>query len=54
MGTPFDFFDPRSHTDSAAVSEAARANRRLLREALGVAGFVDFRVSGASVGSAWP
>ncbi|MFG2877093.1 M15 family metallopeptidase [Streptomyces sp. NPDC048337] len=41
MGTPFDFFDPRSHTDSPAVSEAARANRRLLRETLGEAGFVN-------------
>ncbi|MFD9411724.1 M15 family metallopeptidase [Streptomyces sp. NPDC059989] len=41
MGTAFDFFDPRSHTDSPAVSEAARANRRLLRDALGDAGFVN-------------
>lgn len=41
MGTAFDFFDPRSHTDSPAVSEAARANRRLLRDELGSVGFVN-------------
>ncbi|MEU8775619.1 M15 family metallopeptidase [Streptomyces sp. NPDC048606] len=43
MGTPFDFFGPPSHTDSGAVSEAARANRRLLRGVLGGAGFVNLR-----------
>lgn len=41
MGTAFDFFGPRSHTDSPAVSEAARANRRLLGKVLGRAGFVN-------------
>ncbi|WP_251056793.1 M15 family metallopeptidase [Streptomyces sp. ISL-94] len=40
MGTSFDFFGPRSHTDSPAVPAAARANRRLLHAALGDAGFV--------------
>lgn len=39
MGTPFDFFDPRSATDSREVSARARANRRLLRQAMAAAGF---------------
>ncbi|MFD3547775.1 M15 family metallopeptidase [Streptomyces sp. NPDC058655] len=41
MGTAFDFFGPLSHTDSAAVSPAARAHRDLLRQALGEQGFVN-------------
>jgi D-alanyl-D-alanine dipeptidase len=39
MGTPFDFFDERSHTDSREVPAAAAANRRLLREVLERHGF---------------
>jgi len=39
MGTPFDFFDERSHGDSADVSAEARENRRLLREVMGRRGF---------------
>lgn len=39
MGTPFDFFDPRSHADAPDVSAEARENRRLLREAMGRRGF---------------
>lgn len=31
MGTPFDLFDERSHTDAASVSPAAQHNRRWLR-----------------------
>ncbi|MET9698719.1 M15 family metallopeptidase [Streptomyces sp. NPDC006529] len=41
FGTPFDFFDPLSHTDSAAVTGAARENRRFLRRVLGERGFVN-------------
>jgi len=39
MGTPHDFFDPRSHTDSADVSPEARANRRRLRDVMQRHGF---------------
>jgi len=39
MGTPFDFFDPRSRADAADVSPEARENRRLLREAMTRRGF---------------
>ncbi|MFD3780148.1 M15 family metallopeptidase [Streptomyces sp. NPDC058612] len=41
MGTPFDLFGPRSHTDSPAVPPAARANRLLLLRALRAQGFVN-------------
>uniref|UniRef100_A0AAU2JLW0 D-alanyl-D-alanine dipeptidase n=1 Tax=Streptomyces sp. NBC_00049 TaxID=2903617 RepID=A0AAU2JLW0_9ACTN len=39
MGTPFDFFDPLSHTDDPRVTGAARANRQLLKRVLGGEGF---------------
>jgi D-alanyl-D-alanine dipeptidase len=39
MGTPFDFFDERSRSDSREVSEEARENRRLLRAAMERRGF---------------
>ncbi len=41
MGTPFDFFDPRSHTDSPEVTPEQRANRLRLRAALEAEGFVN-------------
>ncbi|MGR4884909.1 M15 family metallopeptidase [Streptomyces sp. LARHCF249] len=41
MGTPFDFFDPLSHTDDPRVTGAARANRQLLKRILGEQGFVN-------------
>ncbi|MEU7554653.1 M15 family metallopeptidase [Streptomyces sp. NPDC044571] len=41
MGTPFDFFDPLSHTDSPGIAGAARAHRRLLKQALAEEGFVN-------------
>jgi D-alanyl-D-alanine dipeptidase len=42
MGTPFDFFDPRAHTDSSAVTPAQAANRALLRDAMARAGFANY------------
>lgn len=39
MGTPFDFFDPLSHTLSRSVPSAARAHRRLLTSVMAEAGF---------------
>jgi zinc D-Ala-D-Ala dipeptidase len=39
MGTPFDFFSPRSWPSSAAVTPEQRANRKLLAEAMKGAGF---------------
>ncbi|MEU9378958.1 M15 family metallopeptidase [Streptomyces sp. NPDC048255] len=41
MGTPFDYFDPLSHTDDPRIGAAARANRQLLKRALGEQGFVN-------------
>ncbi|MEU9147735.1 M15 family metallopeptidase [Streptomyces sp. NPDC048349] len=41
MGTPFDFFDPLSHTDDPRVTGAARANRQFLKQVLGEQGFVN-------------
>jgi D-alanyl-D-alanine dipeptidase len=39
LGTPFDFFDPRSHTDAPDVEAAARARRLRLRAAMERRGF---------------
>ena len=42
MGTPFDFFDERAHTESALVSEPARSNRLRLRKAMSEQGFHNY------------
>lgn len=42
MGTPFDFFSPFSAPSDARVSEEARANRKLLADAMRKAGFVPY------------
>lgn len=42
MGTGFDLFDPRAHTDSPEVTQLQRANRHLLREAMAAGGFVNY------------
>jgi D-alanyl-D-alanine dipeptidase len=39
MGTPFDFFSPRSWPASASVSAEAKANRVLLASAMRRGGF---------------
>ena len=39
MGSPYDFFDPVSHTDNSVVDAAARANRRYLKEVMESHGF---------------
>jgi D-alanyl-D-alanine dipeptidase len=39
MGTPFDFFDPRSHGESTVVTAAQRAHRLLLRSVMEKHGF---------------
>jgi zinc D-Ala-D-Ala dipeptidase len=41
MGTAYDFFDPRSHTDSPEASTEVRRNRDLLRDVLSRAGFAN-------------
>jgi D-alanyl-D-alanine dipeptidase len=43
LGTSFDFFDPRAHIDSMAVSEDARKLRLLLAEAMARRGFKGYR-----------
>ena len=42
MGTPFDLFDPRSHTESPEVTVAQRANRLRLRAAMERRGFRNY------------
>ena len=39
MGTPWDFFDPTSHTESDEIDLRARNNRFLLREIMTASGF---------------
>jgi D-alanyl-D-alanine dipeptidase len=42
MGTPFDFFDERAHTDFAGVTAEQRANRDRLRAAMMREGFENY------------
>lgn len=42
MGTPFDFFDPLSHTDASGVGAAQRAQRQTLRVAMERWGFRNY------------
>ncbi len=42
MGTPFDFFDPASHSENPALDGRQRANRLLLRVLMEKHGFVHY------------
>ena len=42
MGTGFDFFGTRAHTDSPEASAEQRANRHLLRDAMAAGGFANY------------
>jgi D-alanyl-D-alanine dipeptidase len=42
MGTPFDFFDLRAHTDAPGITPAQSGNRQLLRAAMEAAGFRNY------------
>ncbi|MFT3897153.1 MAG: M15 family metallopeptidase [Thermomonas sp.] len=42
MGADFDLFDPRANTDSLAITDAQRANRRLLLDAMKQRGFANY------------
>lgn len=42
MGTHFDLFDPRAHTDSPDATATQRANRRRLLQAMAVQGFENY------------
>ncbi|MEU0548567.1 M15 family metallopeptidase [Micromonospora sp. NPDC005979] len=42
MGTGFDCFDARAHTDDPRITGTARDNRRLLRRLMTDAGFVNY------------
>lgn len=42
MGTDFDFFDPRAHTDSPDVTPGQHANRLRLRDAMAAQGFRNY------------
>ena len=43
MGTPFDFFDERSHSDARDIPDEARESRTLLRRAMEQRGFRPLR-----------
>jgi D-alanyl-D-alanine dipeptidase len=42
MGTPFDFFDPSANTEAPGITDAQRANRKRLVEAMRAAGFRNY------------
>jgi D-alanyl-D-alanine dipeptidase len=42
MGTPFDFFSPRSWPDDASVASVQRENRNRLRNAMERHGFMPY------------
>ena len=42
MGTAFDFFDERSHTENPAITGEAMSNRMLLRDLMTTAGFSNY------------
>ena len=42
MGTPFDFFDERAHTDSPRITAQQRAGRERLRDAMARHGFRNY------------
>ena len=42
MGTPFDFFSPKSWPSDKSVSKEAQANRALLAQAMGKRGFMGY------------
>ncbi|HET7301658.1 MAG TPA: M15 family metallopeptidase [Oleiagrimonas sp.] len=42
MGTHFDMFDPRAHTDSKLVTAKQRANRQILLHAMAAQGFKNY------------
>lgn len=42
MGTPFDFFDARAHTDAPDISATQRAHRQRLLRAMAAQGFVNY------------
>ncbi len=42
MGTDFDFFGPRAHTDAADISAPQRANRQRLVQAMARHGFANY------------
>lgn len=42
MGTDFDFFDVRAHTDTPGITPQQRANRQLLRGAMARGGFRNY------------
>jgi D-alanyl-D-alanine dipeptidase len=42
IGTPFDFFDARSHTEHPGTPPELLRNRRLLREIMAAAGFTNY------------
>ncbi len=42
MGSDFDFFDPRAHTDAPEISSAQRAHRQRLLRAMAAEGFANY------------
>jgi D-alanyl-D-alanine dipeptidase len=44
MGTPYDFFDERAHTDNPGIDPQQRANRERLRSIMGAEGFSNYEL----------
>ena len=42
MGTPFDFFDPRSHTNAKTVTKEQHENRMYLKKVMEENGFKNY------------
>jgi D-alanyl-D-alanine dipeptidase len=42
MGTTFDYFDEKAHTNNSHISDAAKKNRELLKQAMEKHGFVNY------------
>jgi D-alanyl-D-alanine dipeptidase len=42
MGTDFDFFDPRAHTDDPGITATQHANRQRLLQAMTTEGFINY------------
>lgn len=43
MGSPYDLFDPISHDGTSLISESQTANRSVLKQAMGAAGFKSYQ-----------
>ena len=43
MGTPFDFFGPKSHTANSEITNIAKSNRKILLASMEKFGFQNYK-----------